>query len=457
LINKRIQAFGKYIFGLPEMNKKRIPSTVVTLGFVSLFTDIGSEMIYPLIPIYVALLGSGAVALGIIEGLAESTSSLLKLVTGILSDKIRRRRLFILAGYGLSGIARPLMSIAAGPVFIAMIRVADRIGKGIRTAPRDALIADSVDEESRGKAFGFHRAMDHLGAVVGPAFAILTIYLIIRFNDGITPLDALKTSFAVSAVFGILAAGTIALFLREQSHKTKKNDHVDFSLSRFDRNFIFYLAVTLLFTLGNSSDAFLLFRAEEIIRRGGMLDALSEIPLLSSVLAGFPEGDARGMAISILLLPLLWSFFHIIKSVFSTPFGALSDKIGRKKVLSAGWIIYAFVYAGFACLDYVPEYLQLFVILVLFAVYAVYCAMTEGAQKAFVADIVPPESMGRAFGLFNFSIGLGALPASIIFGIVYRYLGAAAAFGSGVALALLSAWLLANFVMEKRFFNDSAD
>ena len=426
------------------------------LGFVSLFTDAASEMIYPLVPVYIAALGSGAVILGIIEGIAETTAAMLKLISGVISDKIGRRKLLILTGYSISSIVRPFTGIVTAAWQIIFIRMGDRVGKGIRSAPRDALIASSADESIRGKAYGFHRSMDHAGAVIGPLLAVITmLILIVGFNLR-DSLSVLRWTFILAVIPGILAVLTIVFFVKESAPKNEKAKLFKFSLKNFDKNFITYLFIMTFFTLGNSSDAFLLFRAEEAIQKSGaVVDIVKSIRPLGDMLSSFGEADAQKKIINILFLPFIWAFFHVIKVAFSTPLGALSDKIGRKIVINIGWAIYAIVYIAFALLVFIPADMQVAATFVLFAVYALFYAFSEGAEKAFVADLVKEEYRGSAFGMFNFSIGLGSLPASIIFGFLYSCFdrmypgyGGTVAFGFGGAIALISMVSLAAMVKE---------
>lgn len=436
--------------------KIKIPQAVIMLGLVSLFTDAASEMIYPLVPVYIAALGSGAIMLGIIEGIAETTSSMLKLISGILSDKTGKRKLYVLIGYSISSLVRPLTGIVTSAWEIILVRMFDRVGKGIRTAPRDALIASSVDESMRGRAYGFERAMDHIGAVVGPVMAIITL-LILFLGFGLKDsLSALRWTFILAIIPGMLAILTLIIFVKESTTENRNGRLFTFSLKQFDKNFKNYLFVMILFTLGNSSDAFLLFRVEEAIHKSGaVVNFVNSIAPLKQMVSHFGDTSAQSNIINILFLPLVWAFFHIIKASFSTPLGSLSDRIGRKIVINIGWAIYAFVYLSFALLVFMPASLQLISTFVLFAIYALFYAFTEGTEKAFVADLVSNEKRGTAFGLFNFSIGLGALPASIIFGFLYSFFdkrypgfGGTVAFGFGGLMAVTSMILLAIKVRE---------
>lgn len=442
--------------GMIKDRGKKIPRAVVMLGIVSLLTDAATEMIYPLIPVFVAALGSGAILLGIIEGVAQTTSSMLNLVSGIVSDRIRKRRLLVLTGYAISSLIRPLTGLVSSSWQIIIIRMLDRVGKGIRSAPRDALIASSVNDRIRGRAYGFHQAMDHAGAVLGPVFAIVTLLTLFLFVGIKDPVIALRWTFILAVIPGIFAVLTIVFFVKENVPEKSNSKLFAFSLKGFDRNFKNYLLIMILFTLGNSSDAFLLFRVEESIQKSGaVVDIVNSIKPLHTLIFSFGDKAAQSRIINILFLPLVWGFFHIIKVVFSTALGSFSDRTGRKLVINIGWAIYAFVYISFALLVFLSPDMQVIATFLLFAVYALFYAFTEGAEKAFVADLVSDEKRGTAFGLFNFSIGLGALPASLIFGFLYSYFdriipgyGGTIAFGFGGTIAIISGILLTLKVKE---------
>lgn len=374
-----------------------LPGNVVVLGLVSLLTDISSEMIYPLLPLFLATtLGAGPAFLGMIEGVAESTSSILKLYSGVLADRFRSRKGLVLAGYGLSAAARPLVAFAGSAFHVLAIRFVDRTGKGVRTSPRDALIADTVDGGNRGRAFGFHRAMDHAGALIGPLLVSLLLYAV---------TDDLRTVFLLSAIPGLMAVLLIAMKVKETPREPTAAPTAVL-LGRLPGGKLrSYLLILFLFTLGNSSDAFLLLKASQ---------------------AGVPT--AR--------IGQLWAFFHVVKMLAVVPFGALSDRIGRRVVIIAGWGVYAAAYAGFAMATTEPQ------IWGLFALYGLFYGFTEGTEKAFIADLAPAEERGRAFGWFNFAIGAGALPASLLFGLIWQQIGSSAAFLFGALLAALAALLL---------------
>jgi MFS family permease len=377
--------------------RSRLGRNVVALGAVSFFTDASSEMIYPLLPLFVtATLGASAVFVGAIEGAADSVSALLKLASGWLSDRTRRRKPLVVAGYTLASAVRPLIAIAQSATHVLVIRVTDRVGKGIRGAPRDALIADSVDPSLRGRAYGFQRAADHAGAVIGPLVAYV---LMSQVGVGV------RTVFWLAAIPAAIAVIVLIVGVREVSRaQPEPTIAVAPELgapTQLGGRFFAYLAVLLLFTLGNSTDAFLLLRATEL-------------------------------GVGAALLPVLWAMLHLVKSVSSTPGGILSDRRGRKPVIVAGWMVYSVVYLMFGHAS------DAWHVWVLFAIYGIYFGLTEGVERALVADLVPASRRGAAFGWYNLAIGLGALPASVIFGAIYDRFGALTAFTVGAAAALLA-------------------
>ena len=397
----------------PSGWRKGLTRNVIILGFVSLLNDGASEMIYPLLPVFLtAVLGAGPVALGIIEGIAESTASLLKLTSGYLSDRVRRRKGWIVAGYSISNVIRPLIAIATSWPQVLALRFSDRVGKGLRTSPRDAIIADSTPPEFRGMAYGFHRAMDHGGAIIGP---LLATGLLLVLHD--TPQENLKTVFLLSFIPGLLAVCLLFVGLREKpvdGPRPALSSGFDFraAWAGMPAGFRKYLAIILAFTLGNSTDAFLLLRAQQL-------------------------------GVSIALLPAIWVALHVVKMGFSVPGGILSDRIGRKKVIVTGWIVYALVYGGFAFAS------SQWHVWALFMVYGVYFGLTEGVEKALVADFAPVHLRGSAFGLYHLIVGIGALPASLLFGLVWQKFGSAAAFGMGASLAMLASVMLSMLAVKR--------
>lgn len=393
---------------LPPTVPKKLPRTVLALSLVSLLTDASSEIIYPLLPLFLTTtLGATAGTLGIIEGAAETTASLLKLVSGWWSDRVRRRKPLVVAGYTIASIARPLIAIAQSAGQVLAIRVSDRIGKGIRSSPRDALLADSVSPAQRGRAYGLHRAADHFGAVIGPLIA----FAMLRWTS-----ISLRHLFMLAAIPAALAVIALVFGVREEP-RVHAITPVDAArrprlAGGLPRRFWGYLGVLLLFTLGNSSDAFILLRASQL-------------------------------GVSAALLPIIWAMLHVVKSATSTPSGALSDRVGRVPLIVAGWLIFAAVYLGFG------RATQTWQAWALFAVYGTYFGLTEGVEKALVADLVPADKRGAGFGWYNLAIGLGALPASVIFGAVWDRWGAARAFEMGAALSALAAVALV-FVVPVR-------
>jgi MFS family permease len=378
----------------PPSWKARLGRNVLALAAVSFLTDVASDMTYPLLPLFLATtLGASATAVGAIEGAAESAAALLKLASGWLSDRVPRRKPLILAGYGIASLIRPLIGLAQSASQVLAIRVADRVGKGIRGAPRDALIADSVDPAIRGRAFGFHRAADHAGAVVGPLLA----FALLRWGG----LD-LRDVFLLTAIPGALAVAAVVFGVREVPRETAKTSRKLDLRAPLGKRFWSFLTVLLIFTLGNSTDAFLLLRA-------------------------------RDLGIDAALIPILWALLHVVKALSSTPGGALSDRIGRKPLLIAGWVLYAAVYFALSRADAAWQ------VWALFAVYGVYFGLTEGVEKALVADLVPADRRGTAFGWYNLAMGVGALPASLIFGMIWDRAGAPVAFGFGAIMALIAA------------------
>jgi MFS family permease len=378
-----------------------LPRPVKALGVVSLLTDASSEMIYPLLPAFLLALGSGPAFVGLVEGLAEATAAGLKVASGWLSDRTGRRKPLIVAGYGLSTLARPLLALAMAPWHVLAIRMADRTGKGTRGAPRDALIAEVVPAADRGRAYGFHRAMDHAGAFVGPLLASAALALGAE----------MRTVFALCAVPGALCLMVLVLGVRETATQQAPPAPAAQDGSPTTSSFRRYLAVLALFALGNSSDAFLLLRAQE---------------------AG----------VGLTTLPLLWSFHHAIKSLTSTWGGTVSDRLGRGRTIAAGWAVYALSYLGFA---WAASPLHVWL---LFALYGLFPALTEGPERALVVDLAA-RARGRAFGLYHALTGGMLLPASVLTGAIWQAWGALAALGTGAALAAVAAVALLVLVPER--------
>jgi MFS family permease len=382
----------------PNTTPSGLGRNVRVLGLTSLVNDIASEMIYPLIPAFLTdVLGASKTTLGAIEGTAESTASILKLFAGSLSDRVGKRKLFVVVGYAVAAVVRPLIGLATMPWQILVIRGGDRFGKGIRTAPRDAMIADSSRPQNRGLAFGFTRAMDHLGAAIGPlvAFAFLWAWP-----------DQLRGLFLLAAIPGLVVVLLVWFGLREPRLATPAGRAFHLTLAPFDRRFRLYLVAILIFTLGNSSDAFLLVRVREL-------------------------GVANAM------LPLVWCAFHVVKSSGSIAAGWAVDRLGPRPLLVVGWLVYAAIYLAFSAATTPLEGWTFFL------AYGAFYALTEPAERTFVADLVGAEHKGLAYGWFNFAIGVAAFPASLIFGALYELYGGSVAFGWSAVLAVVATLLLA--------------
>lgn len=415
--------------------RNAIRGNVLMMGLVSLFTDFSSEMMNPLLPFFIAGLVSPALApfyIGLMEGLAETTASLLKIFSGRLSDKLGRRKALVVGGYGLSSLVRPAMALAMAGWHIVALKFLDRVGKGIRTAPRDALIGDSVGPEHRGLAFSFHRSMDHFGAVLGPVVAIAMLYYLLGGDVWTAPkpdikelpptppqqMDALRIIFLVAIIPGALAMASLIFKVREISPTAGKptgKQPVSFKGWRdLGGKFYGYVAIVVVFALGNSSDLFIVYLGSQYFGLG------------------------------LMQVMLLWIALHLSKIVFSIPGGILSDKLGRRPLIVAGWTVYALIYLGLAIIPAGAENAWMFWLLVV--AYGFYHGMTEGVEKALVADFSPRELRGTAFGVYHAGIGIAALPASIIFGVLWTVIGRQWAFGIGAAMAALATLLMMLFV-----------
>jgi MFS family permease len=370
-----------------------LPATVWMLGAISFLNDAASDLVYPLVPLFVAqVLGAGPRALGVIEGLANATAALLKLVSGTLYDRFPRAKGWLVAGYGLPAIARPAIAFAGSTLTLGVLRVADRIGKGLRSAPRDALLARSVEPARRGLAFGVHRSMDHAGAVAGPLAAAALL------AGGM----GLREIFLWTLVPGV-ACIALALAVREPPGALAPPERIDWALGTLPAPFRTYLAIVALYTLSQASNLFLLLRASQL---------------------GVPAAS----------IPLLWAVQSAIAMLLTTPLSSLSDRVPRLRLVATGWLLYAAVFGVLgAAVDTLAG------IAALLALYGVVLAMTEGVEKALVADLVPPERLGTAFGWFHLVAGLGLVPASAGFGWAWERFGAAAAFGASGTVAATAA------------------
>ncbi len=380
-----------------------LSKNVRNLGWVSLFNDISSEMIYPLLPLFLnQVLGAGVVFIGLIEGIAESISSFFKLFSGWLSDRFQRRKGIILFGYSLASLTRPFMGLTTSAYHVLFLRFFDRVGKGTRSSPRDALLSQSCNENERGKAFGFQRAMDHAVAMTGPLIASLLMATLTQNLRVIFYLAAIPAAFCV----WVLYRGVSDVKRNQLSAPPPLRLH----LKSWDRKFKYFLFIITFFTLGNSSDAFLLLRAKDL-------------------------------GIGIISIPILWSIFHLSKTIFSIPGGTLSDRIGRRKVMIIAWTIYGLVYLGFAFAS------KAYHIWFLFWIYGIFYGFAEGTERAWVADLVEESKRGTAYGAYHFFIGMATLPASVLMGFLWKVIGVQWAFSFGAGMALIAA-LLALILMK---------
>jgi MFS family permease len=372
----------------------KLKPQVILLGLAALLNDAASELIYPLLPVFLtATLGATPAVIGLIEGAADGLASILKYFSGAWSDRVKRRKPLIVSGYALAAAARALIAAATVWPLVLTARLVDRTGKGIRSAPRDAMISDVTPREHRGRAYGFHRALDHTGAIVGPLLAVILLQ-----GLGLS----LRTTFFIAVIPGAIGVVMLALLLRETKDEggrmKDESGSADSSFILPPSSFKKALAAIALFSLANSSDAFLLLQA-------------------------------HAAGVSAAMLPLLWAAHHVIKSLFSTAAGGLSDRVGRRGLLVAGWTSYALIYILFPFARSLPMFLALFVL------YAIPFTLAEGAERAWIADLVPAEARGRSFGIYYLTNGMCVLAGSALFGILYEQVSPRAAFFTGASLA----------------------
>jgi MFS family permease len=364
--------------------KNTLKGNVFLLSMVSLFTDTASHMVYPLLPDFLEKIGASKTIIGIIEGIAEAVASLLRSVFGALSDKLNKRKEFVFWGYALSAITKPFLFIANSWLIVLFVRFSDKIGKAVRTPPRDAILSTSVDASKQGTAFGFNRAMDRLGAIWGPLLAFIILALFVDKERGMRYVFLLSLIPALVALFFIP-------FVKETGEFIKKQKELKYAGLKSKR-FILFLIACIIFSFGNSSNSFLLLKAKE-----------------------------TGLT-NIALIPILWVVYNISSSFFSIVFGRLSDKIGRTRIIAFSFFFYGALYMGFAFAN------KLYMIWILFFLYGVYYGLSEGIYRAYIAQIVEPENRGTAFGIFNTGIGIVLLPASILTGVVWDKWGSVWAF-----------------------------
>jgi MFS family permease len=367
-------------------------------GVTSFLTDTSTKMVYSIMPLFLLSIGASKTTLSVIEGIAESTAALVKTLSGFWSDKIGKNKPFMLIGYAVTAIVTPFYALVVAPVQVLYLRFIERFGKGIRTAPRDSLVAGSANDGDMGKSFGFHKAMDNSGAILGPllAFGVLQLFP-----------GNYRMIFLLAAIPAFLGILTI-FFLIKEAKRPHESLYKKFNVRDFPKRYYLLLVIIFLFTLGNSTDALLIVKANEV-------------------------------GVKIAYIPLVYLVFNAVSVLFSIPFGALSDRIGREKLLIAGYLFYAIVYFGFGYSTQVSS------ILILFAIYGLYSAATDGVQKAFVSDFLDKNKQGTGLGIYNAMLGLTLLPASIIAGVLYDKVDSSVPFYFGAATALLSAVLMLIF------------
>jgi MFS family permease len=397
----------------PKPRLRDLPRNLWAVSLTSFFMDVSSEMVLNILPLFLSnVLGVQTGVIGLIEGIAEATSSLLKVFSGWISDRLRARKWLAVAGYALSAFSKPFFYVANSWGAVAGVRWADRVGKGIRTAPRDALVADSMDEHHRGLAFGFHRAADTAGAMLGLVIALVVVWLA-QSGSAVLGAATFRTIVLVSLIPAVLAVLSLALGARDVPVRGAIT-RAPVSFRGLGRRFLVFMVIVGIFDVGNSSDAFLVLRAQE---RG--LNVLGVL----------------GMLIT----------FNLVYTLLSTPAGSLSDRIGRRRLIVGGWLVYAAIYLGFALAG------KGWHVWVLYTVYGVYYALAFGSTKALVADLVPADLRGTAYGTYNAVLGILDFPASLIAGLLWQGafgwggFGAPAPFYFGAAMALLAAVLMAFF------------
>jgi len=363
-------------------------------GLTSFFTDTSTKMIYSVMPMFLLSIGASKTTISLIEGIAESTASLIKAFSGYWSDKIGKNKPFMIIGYGITALITPLYAFVSAPIHVLFLRFFERTGKGVRTAPRDSLICGSIKKGEAGKSFGFHKAMDNSGAIIGPLIAAVLLYFF--------PLNY-SNIFLLATIPAILGVLSIVIFIKEA--KTEKKESSKFSFTQIPKKFYFFLIIIFVFTLGNSADALLLVKTTE---------------------TGIKEA----------YVPFVYMLFNTVSVFLAVPIGKISDKIGREKLIILGFFIYAIVYYFFGRFNSISVFIFLFIL------YGFYSAMTDSSQKAMISDIVSKEVKGTAYGIYHAVLGITLLPASLIAGVLYDKVNANAPFYFGSAMAILATILM---------------
>lgn len=383
--------------------KSKISKNVIILGFVSLFNDFASEMIYPIVPLFLTtVLGAPVTVVGLIEGMAESTASILKIFSGWLSDRFRKRKIFVLLGYSFSTISKVLIGLAYSWPLVLFARFFDRVGKGVRTSARDALITEYSEESTRGRSFGYHRAMDTIGAVIGPLVALLLLYI---FHENLRPI------FFLAFIPGVIGVLLLFFLVKEKYSPALSKARPKLSWKSLDPSLKVFIIISSVFAIGNSSDAFLILRAQNL-----------------------------GLTVTMTILAYV--LYNLTYTIFSTPAGIISDKIGPRKVLFSGFIIFGLVYLAFGLIN------SNWLIWLLFPIYGCYIAFTDGVGKAYIANLTTPENSGTAFGIFQTITGLCAFFASLLAGFLWKYISVGSPFIFGSIMAFVAAVLFV--IMQKK-------
>lgn len=385
-----------------------LDKNVFFVGLTSFFTDTSVKMIYSVMPLFLLSIGASKASIGLIEGIAESTASLLKAFSGYWSDKIGKNKPFLIIGYGITALVTPLYALAKIPVHVLFLRFFERIGKGVRVAPRDSLISGSVQKDEIGKSFGFHKAMDNSGAIIGP---LLAAFLLIIFPFNYANIFLLAT---IPAIMGVL---TIVFFIKEAKSEKKEKNTTKISLKQLPKKFYFFLTIIFVFTLGNSSVSLLLVKTAE---------------------TGINES----------YIPFMFMITAIVSVFFAMPIGKLSDRIGREKLIIIGFFVYVVVYYLFG------RFNNISIFIFSFALYGFFLALTEGTQKAMISDIVSKDLKGTAYGIYSAILGIALLPASLIAGLLYDKVNSNAPFYFGSVMALLATFLMLAFTIISKMHKE---
>lgn len=387
---------------------QKVPRNVLLLGLVSFFNDVASEMIYPIVPIFLTtVLGAPVEVVGLIEGVAEGTASITKFLFGYYSDKSGKRKIFVTLGYGAGAVSKVLIGLAYSWPFVLFARFIDRVGKGLRTAPRDSLLLQQANEKNRGFIFGVHRAMDSAGAVVGPLLGLLFLYL---FKEN------MRLTFLLAFIPAVIGLVLLVFLIHEKKQSTIANEKkkpFHFEWRKVHPNFLFFLAVTLLFSLGNSSDTFLILRA-------------------------------TNLGLTTTLAVLVYVLYNVSQTVFATPAGQLADKIGARRVYAYGLIVFALVYFLFAII-HSPIWIWF-----LFFIYGIYIAATDGVSKAYISEFTKQDTSGTYFGLYQMGTAIAAVLASVIGGWLWTQFGPSTTFYFGTIMAMLAFVLLISGKIAKK-------